>query len=443
MHRAVRSLLRVGMAACAIGAVAMFPASRPSHAASNQITLTWQTSNDTFWLNASKTVIKAYTALHPNVTVNLEPLPVANYDQKLFLEAAASTLPDVIRTSDGETIPLAAHHILLDMQPFVNADPSFNVSDIYPTFLNLGRLPGQSGLYMMPFSADAVLVFYNKSMFDKAGLAYPAPNWTYQDFLNDAQKLTLTDSSGHVTQWGVDVGNGPSWWATYAPFMKGFGGSVLTPDGKHTDLSSTGSIAGEQALADLVLKYKVEPGPNVVFPTDAFISGHAAMYFIVHGAVAGLQQAIGNKFKWDVQTMPAFPNGTHYTGEGTAGWAVSAGSKNRAAAWDIVKFVGSVAGQTALAKLGVTMPIRKSMLTSKVWQAPGLNNQAFVQAINMGIPPPQLPLDASINCGTIYQGLMYTTITNMWQQILRGTPVATAAKAADAAINGCVDALGD
>src|ERR1700690_4202274 len=88
MHRAVRSLLRVGMAACAIGALAMFPASQRSHAASNQITLTWQTDDSTFWLSSSKTVIKAYTALHPNVTVNLEPLPGANYDQKLFLEAA-------------------------------------------------------------------------------------------------------------------------------------------------------------------------------------------------------------------------------------------------------------------------------------------------------------------------------------------------------------------
>ncbi len=443
MHRAVPSLLRVGVAACAVGAMAMFPASQRSHAASNQITLTWQTSDDTFWLTASKTVIKAYTALHPNVTVDLEPIPSANYDQKLFLEAAAGTLPDVVRTSDGETIPLAAHHILLDMQPFVNADPSFNVSDIYPTFLNLGRLPGQGGLYMMPFSADAVLVFYDKSMFDKAGLPYPSANWTYQDFLNDAQKLTLRDSSGKVTQWGLDA-SPTGWWATYAPWIEGFGGSVLTADKKHTAFDTPGSIAGMQAMADLVLKYKVAPGPNVVFPTDPFISGHAAMYLTVHGAVDGVSQAVGTKFKWDVQTMPSFPNGSHFTGEGTAGWAVSAGSRNRAAAWDIVKFVGSLQGQTALAKLGVTMPIRKSMLASPVWKVAGLNNQAFVGAINMGITPPTLlPLDSSVNCGTMYFGLMDTTITTMFQQILRGTPVATAAKTADTAINSCVDSLGN
>src|SRR5436190_12851968 len=251
MRRAFPSWLRWGLAACVLVVVAVLPSARVSHAA-NKVTLTWQTSDDVFWLTASKTVIKAYTALHPNVSVKLEPIPGANYDQKLFLEAASATLPDVIRTSDGETVPLASHHIILDMQPYVNADPSFNVSDIYPTFLNLGRLPGQRGLYMMPFSADAILMFYNKDMFDKAGLAYPTATWTYQDFLNAAQKLTLRDSSGKVTQWGLDQGL-TGGWAPWVPFLKGFGGGVLTPDGKHTDFSAPGSIAGMQALANLVL----------------------------------------------------------------------------------------------------------------------------------------------------------------------------------------------
>jgi multiple sugar transport system substrate-binding protein len=287
-------------------------------------------------------------------------------------------------------------------------------------------------------------MFYNKDMFDKAHVAYPTTKWTYQDFLNAARKLTLKDSSGKVTQWAIG-GTNPltGWWATYAPWLRGFGGDLLTRDGKHSNLSAPGSLAGLQALADLVLKYKVEPGPSVVFSSDPFVSGHAAIEFSVHGAVAAFKEAIGKKFKWDVQVVPSFPNGSRWNGMGTAGWAVSAGSKNRAAAWDIVKFVGSVQGQTALAKLGVTTPIRKSMRDSSVWQTPGLNNQAFIQAIKTGMLPPQLtPLDSAINCGTVYFGLTDTTIATMFSQILHGTPVARAAKTADAAINRCVNSLG-
>src|SRR2546425_12625216 len=103
MHRSFSSRLRWGLAACLLAAVAALPSARVSHAA-NKVTLTWETSNDVFWTTASKTVIKAYTALHPNVSVKLEPIPGADYDQKLFLQAASATLPDVIRTSDGETV---------------------------------------------------------------------------------------------------------------------------------------------------------------------------------------------------------------------------------------------------------------------------------------------------------------------------------------------------
>jgi multiple sugar transport system substrate-binding protein len=439
MPRSLAAWLRWGLAACLVSAFATSPFARTSHAA-NKVKLTWEIDDTNFWATQSEAIINAYTKLHPNVTVKLITVPVVTYDRKLFLQAALGTLPDIVRTSDGETLPLAAHHILLDMQPYVNADPSFNLSDVYPNFLNLGRLPGQNGLYMMPFSADAVVMVYNKDMFDKAGVGYPTTSWTYQDFLQAAQKLTLRDSGGKVTQWGMD-GGWAEWWAVWVPFITGFGGAVLAPDGKHASLSSPRSIAGLQAIADLFFKYKVVPGPTNLYPSDPFISGHAAMGFTVHAGIVGLQQAIGKSFKWDIQLVPLFPNGSRFNGMGTAGWAVSAGSKNRAASRDIIRFVGSVQGQTALARVGVAMPIRRSMLKSPIWQIPGLNNQAFASAIDAGIIPPRLPVDAAITCGTIYMGLLQTATSTMWDQILRGTPVVTAAKTADAAINRCVDSL--
>jgi len=441
MRRIYPSWLRWILATCIVGACAVIPTTRASHAAGT-IKLTWEVTNDTFWPPIAKTVIATYTKLHPNVKVELQLVDGTTYTQKVFIQAAAGTLPDILLTADAFTVPFAAHHVLLDMQPLANADPSYNISDIYPNFLNLGRLPGQSGLYMIPFSADAIVTFYNKDMFTAAGVPFPTANWTYAQFIDAAQKLTKTDSSGKTTQWGMSFG--VAGWAGWVPFLNGFGGSLLTSDNKHSNYSSTGSMAGLQAIQDLYTKYKVTPGPTVQLPGDPFLSGKAAMGFSVHGAVGGWSQAIGKKFAWDVQVMPSFPNGKHVNGMGTAGFAVSENSKQRAAAWDVVKFVGSVAGQTALSKLGVTMPIRKSMLNNPVWRKPGLNNDAFLGAIKYGITPPQLtPLDAAINCGTVYAGIFNTTTAAMWDKIIRGTPVATAAKAADQTINGCIDSLGD
>ena len=172
------------------------------------------------------------------------------YTQKLVIQAAAGTLPDIILTSDGQNLPFAHFGIALNMQPYVDKDPSYNISDIYPNFLNLGRVPGNPGLYMIPFSADAVVTFYNKDMFKAAGVPFPQANWTYAQFLAAAQKLTKTDTSGKATQWGLDLA---CWWAAGGRSLDE-GLRRFAPErrtGTQTTFSSPGSIAGWQAMQDL------------------------------------------------------------------------------------------------------------------------------------------------------------------------------------------------
>jgi len=355
------------------------------------------------------------------------------------IQAAAGTLGDVILTADAFNLPFAVHGVALNMQPYIDKDPSYNVGDIYPNFLNLGRVKGNSGLFMIPFSADAIVTFYNKDMFKAAGVPFPQANWTYAQFLDTAQKLTKA-SGGTTTQWGVDLGSTFSW-PVDIPWMLGYGGSLLDTAGANTTLSAPGSIAGWQALQDLLFKYKVAV-PVTKQAQENFLTGKAAMGFGVHANVSGFQAAIGNKFSWDVQEMPSFPSGKHVDGMGAAGYAISANSKQRAAAWDFVSFIGSVAGQTAAASTGANMPIRKSMLNNPVWRQPNLNNDAFLKAIQYGITPPQLTSnDAALNCGTVYTGLMNITLTSVADKIFRNGPVAATLKAADQTVNGCISSL--
>lgn len=438
MRRTIPSWLRWGMIACIISAGAVLPFTRASQAAGGPIKLTWEVTNDNFWPPIAKIVIKAYTQRHPNVHIELQLVDGATYTQKAFIQASAGTLADIILTADAFNVPFAAHHIALDMQPYVNADPSYNIGDIYSNFLNLGRLEGQSGLYMMPVSADAVTTFYNKDLFTAAGVPFPQPNWTYAQFLDAAHKLTKQDASGKTVQWGLNYGY---WWATYVPWMVGFGGSLLTADGKHVSLSSPGSVAGFQAIQDLYTKDKVAVPPTVQLPGDPFFTGKAAMAFTVHAAVPGYAAAIGKKFHWDVQEMPSFPSGRHVNGMGAAGFAVSANSHQRAAAWDVVKFIGSVEGQRALGSSGSNVPVRKSLINDKSWRSYPLNNNAFIKAIKYGITPPQLPTDLALNCGTVYTGIFNTAASNAFDKIVRGAPVAATLKAADQTINQCIDSL--
>lgn len=441
MRRVYPSWLRWSLAACIISAFAALPSARASHATAGTIKLTWEVTNDNFWPPIANIIIKAYTKLHPNVQIELQKVDSATYPQKVLLQASAGTLADIILTADAFNIPFAARRVALNMQPYVDQDPSYNIKDIYSNFLDLGRLTGQSGLYMIPVSADAVTTFYNKDMFKAAGVPFPQPNWTYAQFLSAAQKLTKRDSSGKVIQWGIDL---PYWWATLVPWLEGFGGSLLTPDGKHLSLSSPGSIAGFQAIQDLFVKYKVAvPPTEQAYYNKGLLSGKVAMAFTVHAAVPGYAQGIGKKFAWDVQEMPSFPNGRHVNGMGAAGFAVSDSSHQRAAAWDVVKYVGSVAGQRALGATGSNVPVRASMINDSAWRSYPLNNAAFISAIHHGITPPELPTDEALNCGTVYQGLLSTVASNAFDKIIRGAPVAPTLRAVDQQINGCINSLGD
>jgi multiple sugar transport system substrate-binding protein len=440
MRRTFRSWLRLAMAVCIIGSFASLPAARAAQPAAGSITLTWELPTGSFWPPIAQIIIKAYTKIHPNVHFQVQLVDATTYTQKLLLQASAGTLDDIILTADAYNIPFAARHIALDMQPYVNQDPSYNIKDIYQNFLDLGRLTGEPGLYMMPVSADAVTTFYNKDMFTAAGVTFPQPNWTYATFLADAQKLVKKDSSGKTIQWAMDL---PYWWATLVPWLQGFGGNLLTPDGKHLDVSSPGSIAGFQAIQDLFVKYGVAVPPTNTAYNVGIGSGKVAMAFTVHAAVPGVAQAVGKKFAWDVQEMPSYPSGKHVDGMGAAGFAVSYNSHQRAAAWDVVKFIGSVAGQRALGSSGSNVPVRASMINDPAWRSYPLNNDAFIKAIHYGITPPELPTDEALNCGTVYQGLMDTVLTNAYNVIIRGGPVASTLKAADQQINSCIDSLGD
>ncbi|MBK8902934.1 MAG: extracellular solute-binding protein [Anaerolineaceae bacterium] len=87
--------------------------------------------------------------------------------------------------------------ILRDLAPLIQADSSFDVDDFYANVLREEN--GQ--IWVLPTSLNILVIFYNKAAFDQAGLAYPQPDWSWEDFRSTANTLTIRDN-GEVTQWG-------------------------------------------------------------------------------------------------------------------------------------------------------------------------------------------------------------------------------------------------
>jgi multiple sugar transport system substrate-binding protein len=95
-----------------------------------------------------------------------------------------------------------ARRDLLNLQPFIETDPGFPLEDYYPQGLEAVRYDGS--LWGLP--ADVIvcgLLYYNKSLFDEAGLSYPHADWTWDDFFETAKRLT--EGEGAEKRWGLGV----------------------------------------------------------------------------------------------------------------------------------------------------------------------------------------------------------------------------------------------
>ncbi len=223
------------------------------------------------------------------------------------------------------------------------------------------------------------------------------------------------------------------------PWIEGYGGRVLSEDGKTSQFSTPEARAGLQAYADLWTKHKVAvpPGSNL---TDCFVVEKCAAYFHIPAFINDFRTKIGDKFEWDVQFAPASPK-KHVTGMGTYGFSISKNAKNPQLAWEFLKLMAMPDTQLELFKQRLTAPLLKSMASDPAVANPDDGNPpknmaAFVNGGNIGIFPQNYP----VKCGGLYSGQVNSAINAMLDAIIRGAKsVDQATTEADAEIQACLD----
>jgi ABC-type glycerol-3-phosphate transport system substrate-binding protein len=219
--------------------------------------------------------------------------------------------------------------------------------------------------------------------------------------------------------------------------MRGYGGDMISADGKKSALDAPGTIDGVDTMAGLLTRHKVAPPFGTNFGGDAFQLGKVGMMFAIRNSTVAIRRNVGTNFEWDVELRPAFPK-KRVTGMGTAGECVSTQTKYPDLAWKLASYTITPTAQKIYAGAYAMVPVLQSMRNDPVWRSlppPPANVETFIKAADFGTLPPDFPLA----CGTVYVGdlnvLMTTTLTN----IVTGK-VATAPALRDAAaqVNTCM-----
>ncbi|HWV25179.1 MAG TPA: extracellular solute-binding protein, partial [Thermomicrobiales bacterium] len=184
-----RDVIRAGAAAGAIaGATALGArgasaagrtAAHPALLAQDTVELTWAINAVSGTeIDLVQKVVDSFIAKNPNYKVSVLNYDPETYDQKLLTDISAGTMPDMFVSADVFTKPFFDSGLTADLNPLA-AETGFDLTEFDEKFLALGEYEGKLGF--LPRAADVVVTYYNKEMFDTAGVPYPSEDWTYQD----------------------------------------------------------------------------------------------------------------------------------------------------------------------------------------------------------------------------------------------------------------------
>jgi len=275
-------------------------------------------------------VVAAFEAKYPEIDVDFESVAFSDIFLKYKTLIAGNTPPDVMSMNFDNAYSFAAMGALEPLDSWIKST-GLDTSIYFDSTLNLFKLDGVQ--YSMPATYSDVVLFFNKDMFDAAGVEYPQKDWTAADLKAAALALTKdTNGDGQLDQFGYVY----PW---YPIVLEQYNAKIWDAETNKCTLNSEAGIKAIQAIADS--RYGAEqfaPNPDQLAQQgdwDMFMAGKLAMLPTGPWAVGTFNEKI-TTFTYDIAHMPAGDKqATHVYGNS---YAMAAGSKNKAAAWKFIEF---------------------------------------------------------------------------------------------------------
>ncbi len=227
--------------------------------------------------------INAFEKSHPTIHISMQNYGAADSEiPKLESAVAAHDPPNLLWIAPAYTGQFASSGAIVQAQKyFKNTD--FQASSIFTGLLNTGVYQGK--VWTMPFDANDLGVYYNKTLFAKAGITSPPTTWS--QFLTDAKKLTTNGTYGFEMpignqEWTVWIWETLLWQA---------GGHLLNPSRTKVTFDSPAGIDALNYWVTLMKDHVATFGPlNDAYQLGDFLSGKVAMAINGPWNYAALQQ---------------------------------------------------------------------------------------------------------------------------------------------------------
>jgi len=358
-------------------------------AQSNKITLkmrVWDLKTTPYW----QAVVDAYQAENPNVSVELIDTSSAEYMDVVNVALSGGDKTDIITVKD-----VPGYYAMLSRGQIISLNDYIKSGNVdLSSFSGAAeQLTLDGKIYALPFRSDIWILYYNKAIFDAAGVPYPTNDMTWAKFDEVARKLTKGSGADKI----------------YGAHFHIWRSTVELPtvqDGKNTIIAKDYSFM--KPMYDMVTKMQDdgivmdygELKTGKIHYSGPFENGQVAMlpmgsWFI--GTMIKAQAAGQVKFDWGVAVYP-HPEGVEAgTTAGTlTSLAINTNSENKDAAWEFVKFYTGPKGAKVLASLGNLPAVRTPEALKAFAELKGVPAEA-IEALKTKSVRLEIPVDPRVS----------------------------------------------
>lgn len=326
----------------------------------------------------------AFNNHQDRIRINPRIGPPDRYNDKLLAEFATGAIGDIVELHVNVLPQNANAGVLLDLEPYLRLERfrGLRLDDLYETALYAASFQGRQ--LALPLTNSAMTLFYNKDLFDAAGVAYPEDDWDWDDWEAAWARLT------RVGDRPARDGERPDVYGTFIvpdiahvmPFIWSHGGQMLNDDYSACVLDSTAAIGAARFYLERMARYAPNPSESreLSHQQTAFMHQRSATILDGPWAVQVFQKA---PFRWDAALLPrppGKPSISRYTGLTVA---VSSRCPHPEEALEFIQFLLSEEAQIELVRRRLDFSPRPSIGRMDVTLDPDTpwDEGVFVRAI--------------------------------------------------------------
>jgi multiple sugar transport system substrate-binding protein len=339
-------------------------------------------------------LVRPWLREHPDVRVKLAVLDWESGWNKITAAAASRRGPDLLELG---TTWMAAIAAMGGIEPLTDAQLAEvdGGAAYFPELWKTTQVFGRKGVYGLPWYGDVRAAYYRTDVFAQAGVDPQAAFATWDSFHAALKKINGQVVGGKRVAALAYAGKN-DWNVVHnlAPWIWNAGGDLLTPDARRSALDSPQALRAIDYYASLAAEGLV-PSNALEKDSDilegAFVGGDYGVIFSGSWLVRRIFAAPkGSSIQthFDVAPYPAGDHG-HATFFGGSNLAIFKGSKHKAEAWALMKYLGSKPAQVTLARLSSMMPTRPDAATDPALTArhPAYAKLAAIIADGRAYPP--------------------------------------------------------